>query len=139
MVCGFEPDPTFANPANAGTLQGHQLWVCYSESVDSETSSREACQCDTPGNDSLNTMAAKQIRKASKRLTSVLAANLRNYRREKQLSQESLAELCGLHRTYVGSVERGERNVTLSSLEVLARSLGVSVPELLTPRSDDDE
>jgi transcriptional regulator with XRE-family HTH domain len=84
-------------------------------------------------------MAAKQVRKASKRLISVLASNLRNYRREKQLSQESLAELCGLHRTYVGSVERGERNVTLSSLEVLARSLGVSVPELLTPRSDDDE
>ncbi len=84
-------------------------------------------------------MAAKQVRKASKRLTLVLASNLRNYRREKQLSQESLAELCGLHRTYVGSVERGERNVTLSSLEVLARSLGVSVPQLLTPRSDDDE
>jgi transcriptional regulator with XRE-family HTH domain len=84
-------------------------------------------------------MAAKQIRKASKRLTSVLASNLRSFRREKQLSQESLAELCGLHRTYVGSVERGERNVTLSSLEVLARSLGVSVPELLTPRSNDGE
>ena len=84
-------------------------------------------------------MAAKQVRKASKCLTSVLASNLRSDRREKQLSQESLAELCGLHRTYVGSVERGERNVTLSSLEVLARSLGVSVPELLTPRSDDDK
>ncbi len=84
-------------------------------------------------------MAARQVRKASKRLTSVLASNLRNYRREKQLSQESLAESCGLHRTYVGSVERGERNVRLSSLEVLARALGVSVPELLTPRSDDDK
>jgi transcriptional regulator with XRE-family HTH domain len=56
-----------------------------------------------------------------------------------QLSQEGLAERCGLHRTYVGSVERGERNVTLSSLEVLARALGVSVPQLLTPRSDDDK
>ncbi len=84
-------------------------------------------------------MAAKEVRKASKRLTSVLAANLRSFRAAKKLSQEALAELCGLHRTYVGSVERGERNVTLSSLEVLARALGVSVPELLTPRRDDDK
>jgi transcriptional regulator with XRE-family HTH domain len=84
-------------------------------------------------------MAGKQLRKASKRLTSILAANLRSYRRERELSQESLAELCGLHRTYIGSVERSERNVTLSSLEVLARALGVSVPTLLTPRHDDEE
>jgi len=82
-------------------------------------------------------MAARALRKAGKRLTSVLAANLRSYRGKMQLSQEALAERCGLHRTYVGSVERGERNVTLSSIEVLARALGVSVPELLTPRSDD--
>jgi len=84
-------------------------------------------------------MAARAVRKASRRLTSVLAANLRSHRGRMQLSQEALAERCGLHRTYVGSVERGERNVTLSSLEVLARALGVSVPELLTPRSDDDK
>jgi transcriptional regulator with XRE-family HTH domain len=84
-------------------------------------------------------MAAKEVRKAGKRLTSVLAANLRGHRRRLQLSQEALAERCGLHRTYVGSVERGERNLTLSSLEVLARSLGVSVPELLTPRNDENK
>lgn len=82
-------------------------------------------------------MAGKEIRKASKRLTSVLAVNLRALREQRKLSQEGLAELCGLHRTYVGSVERGERNVTLSSLEVLASAFGVSVPELLTPRHDD--
>ena len=84
-------------------------------------------------------MAARVVRKASKRLASVLAANLRSYRGRMQLSQEALAERSGLHRTYVGSVERGERNVTLSSLEVLARALGVSVPELLTPRINDDK
>lgn len=54
------------------------------------------------------------------------------------ISQEELATLCGLHRTYIGSVERGERNVTLSTLEVLASTLGVSVPDLLTPRSLND-
>jgi len=84
-------------------------------------------------------MAAKRARKASKGLTSILAADLRSYRRKKRLSQESLAELCGLHPTYVGSVERAERNVTLSSLEVPAQALGVSFSELLTQRNDDDE
>ena len=54
------------------------------------------------------------------------------YRTTKRFSQEELAELCGLHRTYIGSVERHERNVTLSTLEVLASTLGVTVSELLT-------
>lgn len=84
-------------------------------------------------------MAVRKVRKAGKQLTSVLAANLRRYRSAMRLSQEALAERCGLHRTYVGSVERSERNVSLSSLEVLARALGVSVPELLTPRNNDDK
>jgi transcriptional regulator with XRE-family HTH domain len=84
-------------------------------------------------------MATRQLRKASKQLTSVLAANLRRYRGARRLSQEALAEQCGLHRTYVGSVERSERNVTLSSLEVLAHALGVSVPELLTSGNDDED
>lgn len=83
-------------------------------------------------------MVAKQLRKPGKHLTLVLAANIRRYRRVKDLSQEALAELCGLHRTYVGSVERGERNVSLSSLEAFAQALGVSVPKLLTPEDDDD-
>ncbi len=54
------------------------------------------------------------------------------YRQEHELSQEDFAELCSIHRTYVGSVERGERNVTLSTLEVFASVMGISVPELLT-------
>lgn len=53
-------------------------------------------------------------------------------RRAKGLPQEALADACGLHRTYVGSVERGERNVTLSTLEVFAAALRVSVIDLLT-------
>lgn len=50
------------------------------------------------------------------------------------MSQEQLAETCDLHRTYVGSVERGERNVTLSTLETLAAALSVTVPNLLTKK-----
>jgi transcriptional regulator with XRE-family HTH domain len=67
----------------------------------------------------------------------VLASNVRALRHAQGVSQEELAARCGLHRTYVGSVERGERNATLSTLEVLASVLGVSVPELLTPRRPD--
>ena len=71
-------------------------------------------------------------------IRATLAENVRSYRKAHKLSQEELADLCELHRTYIGSVEREERNVSLSTLEVLARALGVSVPELLTPRAEHD-
>jgi transcriptional regulator with XRE-family HTH domain len=76
-----------------------------------------------------------KLRTPSQALIDTLAENIRRLRRQHNLSQEELADTCGLHRTYVGSVERGERNVTLSSLELLAKALSVSVPDLLTPRS----
>lgn len=77
-------------------------------------------------------MKLKTARKPSKRITQILAENLRKFRKVRRLSQEALADTCGLHRTYIGAVERGERNVTLSTLEVLAAALGVTVPQLLT-------
>ena len=78
---------------------------------------------------------AKTLRQPSEKLTQILADNIREYRHEHGLSQEDFADQCGLHRTYVGSVERNERNVTLSTLEVFATVLGISVPELLTKKS----
>ena len=78
---------------------------------------------------------AKGQRKPSPLLTAALAAKLRAFREARGMSQERLADLCGLHRTYIGAVERGERNVTLSTLEVLASVVGVSVAELLTVRT----
>lgn len=80
-------------------------------------------------------MGERQLRKPSAALTQILADNIRDYRKAKHLSQEELADACELHRTYIGSIERGERNVTLSTLEVLAKALGVSVIELLTKRA----
>lgn len=82
-------------------------------------------------------MSLRDLRKPGKRLTNVLATNIRNFRRKENLSQEELAEICGVHRTYVGSVERGERNVSLSTLELFAKTLGVTVPELLTPGDEE--
>ena len=73
-------------------------------------------------------------RKASSSLRETLASNIRAFRASKGLSQDELADHCGLHRTYIGSVERKERNVTLSTLEAIALALGPTVPVLLTEK-----
>lgn len=56
-------------------------------------------------------------------ITQIFGLRMRHYRKLKSLSQEELADLCGLHRTYIGSVERGERNITLLNAEKIAQSL----------------
>jgi transcriptional regulator with XRE-family HTH domain len=61
-----------------------------------------------------------------------LGKNLRTLRLNKGLSQEKLAELTGLHRTYIGGVERGERNISLVNLVRIARILEIPVAELVT-------
>ena len=60
-----------------------------------------------------------------------LARNVRLLRVMRGWSQEVLAQQAGLERTYVGAVERAERNLTLASMEKLAGALGVEVGELL--------
>lgn len=65
----------------------------------------------------------------------ILARNLRMARLARGWSQEKFAEHCGLHRTYVGAIERGERNVTLVTLGCLAAALGVSEAELISERT----
>jgi transcriptional regulator with XRE-family HTH domain len=55
---------------------------------------------------------------------------LRERRRKLGVSQEEFADLCGLDRTYVGGIERGERNVALVNLEKLARALKMPLSEL---------
>ena len=63
-----------------------------------------------------------------------LGRNLRAYREAEGLSQEAFAEILGVHRTYMGGVERGERNLTLRSVERIADCLGVDPINLLGPR-----
>jgi transcriptional regulator with XRE-family HTH domain len=78
------------------------------------------------------------MKKSGLELRRILAHNIRTLRRQKGLSQEELAHLCGLHRTYIGSIERAERNATLSTLDTLASTLNVSVADLLTKGEVDD-
>lgn len=68
-------------------------------------------------------------------LREVISENIRVFRKEEGISQEEFAARCGLHRTYVGSVERMERNVTLDTLDQFSGAMGVSAAELLTPRA----
>ncbi len=64
-------------------------------------------------------------------LLSRFGDNLRRVRNVRGISQEKLADEAHLHRTYISSVERGERNVTLVTIEKLAKALKVSMTELL--------
>jgi transcriptional regulator with XRE-family HTH domain len=57
--------------------------------------------------------------------------NLRAYRQARELSQEAFADVLGVHRTYMGGVERGERNLTLKSVERIADRLGLDPLALL--------
>lgn len=61
-----------------------------------------------------------------------VAAAVRARRKALKLSQEELADRCHLHRTYIGSIERGEGNITLDTLDKLARALDVEPWKLLT-------
>ena len=64
-------------------------------------------------------------------LQRAVGRNLRIHRRRRNLSQEAFADVLGVHRTYLGGLERGERNLTLQTLERLAAQLGVPPRSLL--------
>lgn len=63
--------------------------------------------------------------------------NVQKYRKQKNLSQEKLAELAKVHRTYIGMVERAERNITLINMQKIANALGVEIRELLEEQAKD--
>jgi transcriptional regulator with XRE-family HTH domain len=71
------------------------------------------------------------LKKSSPKIIAILSENILRLRTERGLSQEELAFKSGLHRTYIGAVERGERNITLGSLELIAIALDVELTILL--------
>jgi transcriptional regulator with XRE-family HTH domain len=58
-------------------------------------------------------------------LINIFATNVKTYRLEKNISQEKLAELAGLHRTYISAVERERRNISIDNIEKIAQALNV--------------
>jgi transcriptional regulator with XRE-family HTH domain len=79
-------------------------------------------------------VARSGIQKPSAR--QVFAENLRRYRKDAGLSQEALAAKAGIHRTYVGAVERAERNISIDNMERLAIALGRPISDLLARKDD---
>lgn len=76
------------------------------------------------------TLSRMAVKPHESPLVAVFAANVRKKRLAMKLSQEALAEAAGVHRTYVGMLERGEKNVTIYNIERIAAALGVA-PHLL--------
>lgn len=68
-------------------------------------------------------------------LRRVVGKQIKHYRELLNLSQQDLGGLCGLRRSYIGSVERGERNITIDNLERIARGLGLSPEKLLRTKT----
>ena len=63
-------------------------------------------------------------------IAKTIGQRIRNYRLSQSLSQEKLAELSGCHPTYIGQLERGEKNATLESVEKISLALGISLSDL---------
>jgi len=61
-----------------------------------------------------------------------LGSTIRKHRLDKKISQEGLGYKCNLHRTYIGSIERGERNISLLNIVTIAKALDMTGGKLLT-------
>jgi len=70
-------------------------------------------------------------------ILNLFALNVRNCRKRLDISQEELAFKANLHRTYIGMIERAEKNITLINIEKIANALGVSIAKLLTENIDE--
>jgi len=60
---------------------------------------------------------------------------VREIRKEKSISQEELADIAGLHRTYIGMIERAEKNITLINIEKIANALEISINDLFNEKT----
>ena len=68
-----------------------------------------------------------------------IGQRIRNYRTQQNLSQEKLAEMAGCHPTYIGQLERGEKNATLESVEKIASALNIPLSRLFEKLGDNEQ
>ena len=71
------------------------------------------------------------------KISKFIGQRIRNYRTQQKISQERLAELSGCHPTYIGQLERGEKNATLESIEKVAFALNVPLSQLFEKLEDE--
>lgn len=71
-------------------------------------------------------------------IAKIIGQRIRNYRTQRKLSQEKLAEMSGCHPTYIGQLERGEKNATLESIEKIAVALNVPLSQLFEKLNGED-
>lgn len=71
------------------------------------------------------------------KLMHIFATNVKHYRQQNGISQEKLAELSGLHRTYISAIERERRNIAIENIECIANALGIEPYLLLVPNPTD--
>jgi transcriptional regulator with XRE-family HTH domain len=76
------------------------------------------------------------VKRRARALQKIFAANVLVERNKLGLTQDELADRCGYHRTYIGSIERGERNATLATIEAFAVVFGVAACSLLVDPYD---
>ena len=69
-------------------------------------------------------------------ISKFIGQRIRNYRTQQKLSQEKLAELSGCHPTYIGQLERGEKNATLESVEKISSALKIPLSQLFEKLED---
>jgi transcriptional regulator with XRE-family HTH domain len=72
-------------------------------------------------------------------ILNIFAENVRKHRRLLEISQEELAYRANLHRTYIGMIERAEKNITLVNIEKIATALKVNIVDLIKDRNNDKE
>ena len=76
----------------------------------------------------------KNYKPGDKKLLKKIGDNIKKFRKEKDISQEALALECGMDRTYVSAVERGERNISVLKLKKIADVLGIDISKLINSK-----
>lgn len=72
-------------------------------------------------------------------IVKVFGTNLKKYRTQQMLSQEKLAEKCGLHRTYISDIERFKRSISLENIQRIADALGLKTYQLFIDKNESED